>query len=115
MTDNQKAAQGVVVQIIGAVVDVEFPNDKVPKVYNALEVEGEKKLILEVQQQIGGGLVRCITMGTSDGLARGARVTDTGEAIKIPVGEETLGRIMNVLGDPVDEKGPIGEKEKYGL
>ena len=113
MTDNQKAAQGVVVQIIGAVVDVEFPNDKVPKVYNALEVEGEKKLILEVQQQIGGGLVRCITMGTSDGLARGARVTDTGEAIKIPVGEETLGRIMNVLGDPVDEKGPIGEKEKW--
>ncbi len=113
MTDNQKTAQGVVVQIIGAVVDVEFPNDKVPKVYNALEVEGEKKLILEVQQQIGGGLVRCITMGTSDGLARGARVTDTGEAIKIPVGEETLGRIMNVLGDPVDEKGPIGEKEKW--
>ncbi|WP_406041113.1 F0F1 ATP synthase subunit beta [Succinimonas sp.] len=113
MTDNQKAAQGVVVQIIGAVVDVEFPNDKVPKVYNALEVEGDKKLILEVQQQIGGGLVRCITMGTSDGLARGARVTDTGEAIKIPVGEETLGRIMNVLGDPVDEKGPIGEKEKW--
>ena len=113
MTDNQKAAQGVVVQIIGAVVDVEFPNNKVPKVYNALEVEGEKKLILEVQQQIGGGLVRCITMGTSDGLARGARVTDTGEAIKIPVGEETLGRIMNVLGDPVDEKGPIGEKEKW--
>ncbi len=113
MTDNQKAAQGVVVQIIGAVVDVEFPNDKVPKVYNALEVEGEKKLILEVQQQIGGGLVRCITMGTSDGLARGARVTDTGEAIKIPVGEETLGRIMNVLGEPVDEKGPIGEKEKW--
>ncbi len=113
MTDNQKAAHGVVVQIIGAVVDVEFPNDKVPKVYNALEVEGEKKLILEVQQQIGGGLVRCITMGTSDGLARGARVTDTGEAIKIPVGEETLGRIMNVLGDPVDEKGPIGEKEKW--
>ena len=113
MTDNQKTAQGAVVQIIGAVVDVEFPNDLVPKVYNALEVVGDKSLVLEVQQQIGGGVVRCITMGTSDGLSRGMKVIDTGEPIKVPVGEETLGRIMNVLGEPVDERGPIGEKEKW--
>ncbi len=108
--------KGVVVQVIGAVVDVAFQHDAVPAVYNALRVVTEgpvKGLILEVQQQIGGGVVRCITMGTSEGLARGVEVEDTKEAIKVPVGKQTLGRIMNVLGDPVDEQGPINEEERW--
>ena len=111
-------AKGIVVQVIGAVVDVAFPHDAVPAVYNALEIVSEgpvKGLVLEVQQQIGGGVVRCITMGTSEGLARGAEAINTGNAITVPVGAETLGRIMNVLGEPVDEQGPINEKEKWGI
>ena len=116
MSTDKNVSKGIVVQIIGAVVDVEFPQDKIPKIYNALEVvsEGKSKgLILEVQQQIGGGIARCITMGSSDGLKRGAEVIDTGDGIKVPVGHETLGRIMNVLGEPVDEAGPINEKERW--
>lgn len=111
-------AKGIVVQVIGAVVDVAFPHDAVPAVYNALEIVSEgpvKGLVIEVQQQIGGGVVRCITMGTSEGLARGAEAINTGNAITVPVGAETLGRIMNVLGEPVDEQGPINEKEKWGI
>ena len=111
-------AKGIVVQVIGAVVDVAFPHNAVPAVYNALEIVTEgpvKGLVLEVQQQIGGGVVRCITMGTSEGLARGAEAINTGNAITVPVGAETLGRIMNVLGEPVDEQGPINEKEKWGI
>jgi len=111
-------AKGIVVQVIGAVVDVAFPHNAVPAVYNALEIVSEgpvKGLVLEVQQQIGGGVVRCITMGTSEGLARGAEAINTGNAITVPVGAETLGRIMNVLGEPVDEQGPINEKEKWGI
>lgn len=109
-------SKGIIVQVIGAVVDVQFPQEAVPEVYDALKIvsEGQTKgLILEVQQQIGGGVVRCIAMGTSDGISRGADVENTGEAIKVPVGKETLGRIMNVLGEPVDEKGPIGEKDQW--
>ncbi|WDE05389.1 F0F1 ATP synthase subunit beta [Thalassomonas viridans] len=108
---------GKVVQIIGAVVDVEFPQDAVPQVYDALNVtEGDLSgLVLEVQQQLGGGVVRSIAMGSSDGLRRGLNVVNTGESIKVPVGVETLGRIMNVLGDPIDEAGPIGEKEKWSI
>ena len=111
-------AKGIVVQVIGAVVDVAFPHNAVPAVYNALEIVSEgpvKGLVLEVQQQIGGGVVRCIAMGTSEGLARGAEAINTGNAITVPVGAETLGRIMNVLGEPVDEQGPINEKEKWGI
>jgi len=105
---------GNIVQIIGAVVDVEFPQQAVPKVYEALDVDNEgQRIVLEVQQQLGGGVVRCITMGSSDGLRRGLKVTNTGSAIKVPVGVETLGRIMNVLGEPIDECGPIGAKEEY--
>jgi F-type H+-transporting ATPase subunit beta len=104
---------GKIVQIIGAVVDVEFPRDNLPKVYDALNVKGG--LVLEVQQQLGDGVVRTIAMGTTDGLSRGAEVTNTGDAIKVPVGQATLGRIMNVLGDAIDEKGPIGEKEKWTI
>ncbi|MDD2865449.1 MAG: F0F1 ATP synthase subunit beta [Methylococcales bacterium] len=105
---------GKIVQIIGAVVDVEFPRDELPKVYDALVVEG-KGLILEVQQQLGDGVARAIAMGTTDGLSRGLDVTNTKAPISVPVGQETLGRIMNVLGNPIDEKGPIGEKVKWAI
>ncbi len=107
-------SSGVIVQIIGAVVDVEFPRDSIPKVYDALLVE-EAGLTMEVQQQIGDGVVRTIAMGTTDGLKRGLSVSNTGEAIQVPVGTKTLGRIMNVLGEPIDEKGPIGEEERWGI
>ncbi|MCE1754769.1 F0F1 ATP synthase subunit beta, partial [Enterobacter hormaechei] len=109
-------ATGKIIQVIGAVVDVEFPQDTVPKVYDALEVQnGEAKLVLEVQQQLGGGVVRCIAMGTSDGLSRGLSVTDLGHPIEVPVGKATLGRIMNVLGEPIDMKGDIGEEERWAI
>ena len=97
---------GKIVQVIGAVVDVEFTKDSIPQVYDALKVD-DASLTLEVQQQLGDGIVRTIAMGTSDGIKRGFNVTNTGAPISVPVGEKTLGRIMNVLGDPVDEAGPI--------
>lgn len=99
---------GKVVQIIGAVVDIEFPQDNVPAVYDALKVtEGDLAgLTLEVQQQLGGGVVRGIALGSTDGLRRGTPVQGTAEPIKVPVGTATLGRIMNVLGDAIDEAGP---------
>lgn len=98
---------GNVVEIIGAVVDVEFPRDSVPKVYDALKINSVD-LTLEVQQQIGDGVVRTIAMGSTDGLQRGAEVNNTGAPINVPVGQKTLGRIMDVLGNPVDEAGDIG-------
>ncbi|VVC76914.1 ATP synthase subunit beta [Aquicella siphonis] len=98
--------QGKIVEIIGAVVDVEFPRQDVPRIYDALKVD-EQNLVLEVQQQIGDGVVRTIAMGTTDGLRRGLNVANTGKPILVPVGKPTLGRIMNVLGDPIDEQGPI--------
>jgi len=98
---------GNIVSIIGAVVDVEFPRDSVPKIYDALKVE-EGGLTLEVQQQLGDGVVRTIAMGSTDGVKRGLEVLSTGEPIKVPVGEKTLGRIMDVLGEPVDDAGDIG-------
>ncbi|MGD2112522.1 MAG: F0F1 ATP synthase subunit beta [Gammaproteobacteria bacterium] len=98
---------GNIVEIIGAVVDVEFPRDSVPKVYDALKV-GDADLTLEVQQQLGDGVVRTIAMGSTDGVRRGLEVLNTGEPIKVPVGTKTLGRIMDVLGNPVDEAGDIG-------
>jgi len=104
-------SQGRIVQIIGAVVDVEFPRNFVPKIYDALKIP-EKGLTLEVQQQLGDGVVRTIAMGSSEGLRRNLLVDNTNEAIKVPVGKETLGRIMDVLGTPIDEKGEIGEKSQ---
>ncbi|QQD22742.1 F0F1 ATP synthase subunit beta [Venatoribacter cucullus] len=101
---------GRIVQIIGAVIDVEFPRDVVPKVYDALTVDGTETT-LEVQQQLGDGVVRTIAMGSTEGLKRGLSVTNSGAPISVPVGIETLGRIMDVLGRPIDECGPIGEKE----
>ena len=105
---------GTVIQIIGAVIDVEFPKDNLPKIYDALEVE-ENGLVLEVQQQLGDGVVRAIAMGSSEGISRGLGVNNTAAPISVPVGIETLGRIMDVLGNPIDEKGPIGEKERMAI
>ncbi len=107
-------SSGKIVQIIGAVVDVEFSRENLPKVYDALKVEGVD-LILEVQQQLGDGVARTIAMGSTDGLSRGLAVSNTNAPISVPVGKETLGRIMNVLGQPIDEKGPIGEKVSWGI
>ncbi|MBL36810.1 MAG: F0F1 ATP synthase subunit beta [Xanthomonadales bacterium] len=107
-------SKGTIVQIIGAVVDVEFPRDDVPRVYHALIVE-EGGVVLEVQQQLGDGVVRTIALGSTDGLKRGLDVANTGDAITVPVGKETLGRIMNVLGEPIDEMGDIGEQERMPI
>jgi F-type H+-transporting ATPase subunit beta len=104
-------SSGRIVQIIGAVIDVEFPRDAVPQVYDALKVT-ENGLTLEVQQQLGDGIVRTIALGSSEGLKRGLAVDNTNEGIKVPVGKETLGRIMDVLGNPIDEAGPIGEQDR---
>lgn len=107
-------SSGRIVQIIGAVIDVEFPRDSVPKVYDALNVDG-KELVLEVQQQLGDGIVRTIAMGSTEGVSRGLNVANTGAPIQVPVGTKTLGRIMDVLGNPIDEKGPIGEEERASI
>jgi F-type H+-transporting ATPase subunit beta len=107
-------SSGRVVQIIGAVIDVEFPRENVPRVYDALIVK-DKELTLEVQQQLGDGVVRTIAMGSSEGLSRGLAVENTGAPISVPVGKETLGRIMDVLGNPIDECGPINETERASI
>lgn len=107
-------SSGRIVQIIGAVIDVEFPRDAVPNVYDALKVVGAETT-LEVQQQLGDGVVRSIAMGSTEGLKRGLEVTNTGKAISVPVGKATLGRIMDVLGNPIDEAGPIGEEEQWEI
>ena len=100
--------QGKIVQCIGAVVDVEFPRDQMPKVYDALKMDGST-LTLEVQQQLGDGIVRTIALGSSDGLRRGMMVANTNQPITVPVGPATLGRIMDVLGNPIDERGPVDQ------
>ena len=105
---------GNIVEVIGAVVDVEFPRDSVPKVYDALKVN-DAGLTLEVQQQLGDGIVRTIAMGSTDGLRRGLSASNTGAPISVPVGAKTLGRIMNVLGEPVDEKGDIGSDTSWPI
>lgn len=109
-------AAGKIKEIIGAVVDVEFPRDAVPNIYDALKVtNGNEELTLEVQQQLGDGVVRSIAMGVTDGLRRNIAVKNTGKPIQVPVGNETLGRIMDVLGNPIDEMGPINEKERRSI
>lgn len=113
---------GQIVQVIGAVVDIEFPRDQMPKVYDALILEKDEKntlaeegLTFEVQQQLGDGVVRTIAMGASEGLQRGMKVRSTGAGISVPVGPKTLGRIMDVLGRPIDNCGPIGEEERRAI
>lgn len=114
-------SSGRIVQVIGAIVDVAFKKNVIPNIYYALEVcvssSMNKKLILEVAQQLGGGIVRCIAMGNTDGLRRGLVVINLQHPIEVPVGKDTLGRVMNVLGDPIDMKGPIGGKdvEKWSI
>ena len=120
MAKANQAVVGKVVQCIGAVVDVEFPRDQMPKVFDALIIDdkksqAEKGLTLEVQQQLGDGIVRTIAMGSSDGLARGTAFKATGDQITVPVGTGTLGRIMDVLGRPIDEIGPIDSKERRSI
>ena len=101
-------AMGKIVQTIGAVVDVEFPRDQMPNIYDALKMDGTA-LTLEVQQQLGDGIVRTIALGSSDGIRRGSMVRNTGAGITVPVGKATLGRIMDVLGNPIDERGPVDQ------
>ncbi|MFM1870173.1 MAG: F0F1 ATP synthase subunit beta [Polynucleobacter sp.] len=115
-------SNGNIVQCIGAVVDIQFPRDNMPKVYDALVLEesteasfAEKGLTFEVQQQLGDGVVRTIALGSSDGLRRGMAVSNTGKAISVPVGPATLGRIMDVLGRPIDQAGPIGTDERRAI
>ena len=115
-------SDGKIVQVIGAVVDIEFPRDKMPNVYDALVLEKDEKntlaeegLTFEVQQQLGDGLVRTIAMGSSEGLQRGMAVKALGHGIEVPVGPKSLGRIMDVLGRPIDEAGPIGEEKRMPI
>jgi F-type H+-transporting ATPase subunit beta len=113
-TQTNAAVQGKIVQCIGAVVDVEFPREHMPHIYDALKLEGSS-LTLEVQQQLGDGIVRTIALGSSDGLRRGLMVSNTGSPISVPVGTATLGRIMDVLGNPIDERGPVAAKQHASI
>lgn len=112
---------GYVKQVMGPVVDVEFPNGNIPEIYNALTVSNktisdkEDNLVIEVSQHLGDNLVRCVAMDATEGLQRGLAVKDTGKAIQTPVGKETLGRIINVVGEPIDEQGPINAAKTYGI
>lgn len=122
-------ATGQVVQIIGPVVDIEFPPGKLPSIYNALKIkkaetgmgvrhgqsESAQELILEVQTEIGNNQVRCLALGVTEGLERGAEAADTGSPIRVPVGRGTLGRVFNVLGQPIDQKGPVQTKDTYPI
>ncbi|MGE5386803.1 MAG: F0F1 ATP synthase subunit beta, partial [Betaproteobacteria bacterium] len=115
-------SQGTIVQCIGAVVDIHFPRDAMPKVYDALKLDAaedngmaESGLTFEVEQQLGDGIVRTIAMGSSDGLRRGMKVNNTNGPISVPVGHGTLGRIMDVLGRPIDEVGPIVTEETRSI
>ncbi|MCD7761629.1 MAG: F0F1 ATP synthase subunit beta [Lachnospiraceae bacterium] len=107
---------GEVVQVIGPVLDIRFPHDELPALLNAIEIDNNgKKLVAEVAQEIGDNTVRCIAMSSTDGLVRGTKAVDTGSAITVPVGEECLGRVLNLLGEPVDEKPPVDSKERWSI
>src|SRR5437868_9238304 len=119
-TDGQATATqhqiGRIVQIIGSTFDAEFEEGHLPEIYNALRVDAEYKgvpihLTGEVQQHLGGNRVRCVALGSTDGLVRGMKVADTGSPVTVPVGKETLGRVFNLLGEPIDGRGPIHAKE----
>jgi F-type H+-transporting ATPase subunit beta len=119
---SNATSSGSIVQCIGAVVDIQFPRDSMPKIYEALVLDekneesfAEKGLTFEVQQQLGDGVVRTIALGSSDGLRRGMRVYGTGAPISVPVGPATLGRIMDVLGRPIDDAGPIATEERRSI
>ena len=121
---EQKQAKNIghIVQVIGPVLDVEFPDGELPAIYNAVIIEDEGKatgvainVVTEVAQHLGENRVRCISMKPTDGMVRGMKATDTGAPITVPVGDATLGRIMNVIGEPVDERGPIDSKERWSI
>src|ERR671910_3830170 len=121
-TVQTQANEGKIVQCIGAVIDIQFPRDNMPKVYDALTLVetdaksfAEKGLTFEVEQQLGDGVVRTIAMGSSDGLRRGMKVRNTGAPISVPVGPATLGRVMDVLGRPIDERGPVNADERRSI
>src|SRR4051794_16022953 len=107
--DGNQTATGRIVQIVGPVVDVEFPEGQIPDIFNALEIDAAdgQRIVMEVEQALGNNWVRAVSMSPTEGLARGTLVRDTGQAIAVPVGEATLGRVFNVVGDPVDELGPV--------
>src|SRR5579871_3012279 len=119
-TDGQATAKGhrvgQIVQVIGSTFDAEFDEGHLPEIYNALKIEAEYKgipihLTGEVQQHLGGNRVRCVALGSTDGLVRGMKVTDTGKPVQVPVGKETLGRVFNLLGEPIDGRGPVEATE----
>ena len=114
--EPQSGVVGKVVQVIGATIDAEFPEGRLPEIFNALETyigtgDDRQRLICEVQQHLGGNRVRAIAMGSTDGIVRNTDVVDTGAPISVPVGEETLGRVFNLLGQPVDKAGPVDVSE----
>src|SRR6188768_1431373 len=120
MVTNTNKATGRITQVIGSTFDVEFPEDKLPKIYNALKVLSEHKgvkidLTGEVQQHLGGGRVRCVALGSTDGLIRGQDIVDTGAPVSVPVGEGTLGRVFNLLGQPIDDRGPVNATEYWPI
>src|SRR5919205_939996 len=122
MAQAQAQEQGTIVQSVGAVIDIEFPREHMPNIYDALILEEtgdntlvEKGLTFEVEQQLGDGVVRCIALGSSDGLKRGMRVRNTGQPISVPVGPGVLGRVMDVLGRPIDERGPVQTDERRSI
>ena len=109
-------AKGSVVQVIGTVVDVEFPPDELPALYNALTIDNNgEKLVLEVEQHVGNNWVRCLALGPTEGLARGVEAEDSGSAILVPVGPETLGRLFDVTGGPLDNLGPVEAREQWPI
>src|ERR1044071_9605508 len=111
---------GHITQVIGSTFDVEFPEDSLPAIFNAVKVNGEQKgvkinLTGEVQQHLGGGRVRCVALGSTDGLIRGQECLDTGGPVMVPVGKATLGRVFNITGDPVDDRGPVDADEYWPI
>src|SRR5689334_6757467 len=115
---TKTVTKGKVVQVLGAVVDIEFPPDQLPEIYNEVKVRiagAERELSLEVEQHLGNNWVRCVAMGPTDGLQRGVDAYDTGAPISVPVGPQTLGRIFNVLGQPIDNKPDVTGAERYPI
>ena len=114
-TKNKKSHLGKITRISGTVLDVQFDNNEIPNIHNLLYIEQKNKVYLEVVQQLGDAIVRCITLEGSDELSCGLQVIDTGEPVKVPVGKEVLGRLFNVLGHPIDNLGPVKTKDKESI
>ena len=111
-----KGTEGKIVQVIGTVVDAEFPAQQLPGIHNAIELQvAGRRLVLEVEQQVGNNWVRCLALGPTEGLTRGTVVVDTGQPIVVPVGEPSLGRIFNVVGEPLDDLGDVDAKEYWPI